>query len=208
MRKPESSLGNMTITLVGVAVVSALLLAIVNHITKGAIEAQAAIAAANGINKAMGNDNLTEIDLNSIIQYNDDMEVTNYYEVHKMADARGNYGGAAVETTAMGFNGNIKVIVGFDANGKVAGYTILGMSETPGLGAKVSSWFQADGKGSIIGKQMDTKKPLTLTKDGGDIDGITASTITSRAFLNAVNKAYAAYTEEEVEAVTSASQQY
>lgn len=208
MRKPESSLGNMTITLVGVAVVSALLLAIVNHITKGAIEAQAAIAAANGINKAMGNDNLTEIDLNSIIQYNDDMEVTNYYEVHKMADARGNYGGAAVETTAMGFNGNIKVIVGFDADGKVAGYTILGMSETPGLGAKVSSWFQADGKGSIIGKQMDTKKPLTLTKDGGDIDGITASTITSRAFLNAVNKAYAAYTEEEVEAVTSASQQY
>lgn len=208
MRKPESSLGNMTITLVGVAVVSALLLAIVNHITKGAIEAQAAIAAANGINKAMGNDNLTEIDLNSIIQYNDDMEVTNYYEVHKMADARGNYGGAAVETTAMGFNGNIKVIVGFDADGKVAGYTILGMSETPGLGAKVSSWFQADGKGSIIGKQMDTKKPLTLTKDGGDIDGITASTITSRAFLNAVNKAYAAYTDEEVEAVTSASQQY
>lgn len=208
MRKPESSLGNMTITLVGVAVVSALLLAIVNHITKGAIEAQAAIAAANGINKAMGNDELTEIDLNSIIQYNDDMEVTNYYEVHKMADARGNYGGAAVETTAMGFNGNIKVIVGFDADGKVAGYTILGMSETPGLGAKVSSWFQADGKGSIIGKQMDTKKPLTLTKDGGDIDGITASTITSRAFLNAVNKAYAAYTEEEVEAVTSASQQY
>lgn len=208
MRKPESSLGNMTITLVGVAVVSALLLAIVNHITKGAIEAQAAIAAANGINKAMGNDELTEIDLNSIIQYNDDMEVTNYYEVHKMADARGNYGGAAVETTAMGFNGNIKVIVGFDADGKVAGYTILGMSETPGLGAKVSSWFQADGKGSIIGKQMDTKKPLTLTKDGGDIDGITASTITSRAFLNAVNKAYAAYTDEEVEAVTSASQQY
>lgn len=208
MRKPESSLGNMTITLVGVAVVSALLLAIVNHITKGAIEAQAAIAAANGINKAMGNDNLTEIDLNSIIQYNDDMEVTNYYEVHKMADARGNYGGAAVETTAMGFNGNIKMIVGFDADGKVAGYTILGMSETPGLGAKVSSWFQADGKGSIIGKQMDTKKPLTLTKDGGDIDGITASTITSRAFLNAVNKAYAAYTDEEVEAVTSASQQY
>lgn len=208
MRKPESSLGNMTMTLVGVAVVSALLLAIVNHITKGAIEAQAAIAAANGINKAMGNDNLTEIDHNSIIQYNDDMEVTNYYEIHKMADARGNYGGAAVETTAMGFNGDIKVIVGFDANGKVAGYTILGMSETPGLGAKVSSWFQADGKGSIIGKQMDTKSPLTLTKDGGDIDGITASTITSRAFLNAVNKAFAAYTDEEVEAVTSASQQY
>ena len=92
----------------------------------------------------------------------------------------------------MGFGGELKVLVGFDAEGKVLGYTILQAAETPGLGAKADKWFQKDGKGSIIGKQI-ADKPLTVNKDGGDIDAITASTITSRAFLKAVNQAYSVY---------------
>ena len=61
----------------------------------------------------------------------------------------------------------------------------------PGLGAKADRWFQRGEKGDIIGK--DPKEPLTVSKDGGQIDAITASTITSRAFLLAVNNAYNAY---------------
>ena len=51
------------------------------------------------------------------------------------------------------------------------------------------------GKGDITGKNPGDK-PLTVSKDGGEIDAITASTITSRAFLNAVNAAYAAYAKQ------------
>ena len=49
---------------------------------------------------------------------------------------------------------------------------------------------------SIIGKNPETTK-FEVTNDGGDIDAISASTITSRAFLEAVRRAYAAYTESE-----------
>ena len=64
-------------------------------------------------------------------------------------------------------------------------------AETPGLGAKADKWFQKGEKGDIIGK--DPVEPLTVSKDGGQVDAITASTITSRAFLLAVNNAYNAY---------------
>ena len=70
-----------------------------------------------------------------------------------------------------------------DAQGKALG--------AAGLGAKADKWFQKGEKGDIIG--MSPAEPLTVSKDGGQVDAITASTITSRAFLYAVNSAYDAY---------------
>jgi electron transport complex protein RnfG len=99
--------------------------------------------------------------------------------------------GAAVESTTGGFGGDLKVLVGFDKQDKISGYTILQTSETPGLGIKASSWFQKGQKGDIIGKSP--AQPLSVSKDGGEVNAITASTITSRAFLKAVNQAYQAY---------------
>lgn len=95
--------------------------------------------------------------------------------------------GKAVETRTLdGFSGEISMIVGFGAEGEVTGYRILSHSETPGLGAKADKWFcDSAGNRSIIG----STGYLRVNKDGGDIDGITAATITSRAFLDAVNKA-------------------
>lgn len=54
---------------------------------------------------------------------------------------------------------------------------------------------------------MDVSKPLVVSKDGGDVDAITASTITTRAFLKAVNQAYAAYSAQDVDAASGASKQ-
>lgn len=64
-----------------------------------------------------------------------------------------------------------------------------------------------DGKGNIIGMNPE-KNNLTVKKDGGDVDAITASTITSRAFLLAVNQAYSAYKSGNVDAHSSASGHY
>ena len=91
-----------------------------------------------------------------------------------------------------GFAGPITLLVGFDEAGSIKGYTILSTSETPGLGVKAATWFQKGEKGDIIGRNPG-EKALQVSKDGGDVDAITASTITSRAFLKAVNNAYEVY---------------
>lgn len=107
----------------------------------------------------------------------------------------GEFVGAAVESnTKKGFSGEIRVIVGFDKEGKLLNYSVLQHSETPGLGAKMQEWFRTDkNKQSVLGRNLSNGE-LKVTKDGGDVDAITASTITSRAFLNAINRAYSAYT--------------
>ena len=101
--------------------------------------------------------------------------------------------GCAVETTAHGgFSGDFSVIFGFNDKGAVTGYRVLSHSETPGLGAKMGEWFCSPaGHRSVIG-QTPGPDGLRLRKDGGDIDGITAATITSRAFLSGLNTAYTA----------------
>jgi electron transport complex protein RnfG len=127
------------------------------------------------------------------------------YIIYQTKDAQGKDLGAAVESTSGGFGGDLKVLVGFDPEGKILGYTLLEHAETPGLGAKADKWFQKGEKGDIIGK--DPKEPLTVSKDGGQVDAITASTITSRAFLLAVNNAYSAYKATPVDGESGATKQ-
>ncbi len=114
--------------------------------------------------------------------------------------------GTAVKAVANGFGGPIEVLVGFNEAGNILGYTILSTVETPGLGVKADTWFQKGGKGDIIGRNPGEKE-LSVTKDGGEIDAITASTITSRAFLGAVNAAYHAFKGNWEDATSGASVQ-
>ena len=100
----------------------------------------------------------------------------------------------------------LEILVGFNEDGNILGYTILATVETPGLGVKADTWFQEGGKGNIIGRNPGEKE-LAVSKDGGDIDAITASTITSRAFLNAVNAAYQAFKGNTGDAASGASVQ-
>ncbi len=196
MKKLESSLLNMVLVLTGVAVLMGGVLAFVNHVTSGPIDEQKQIALQNGIKTVMQADNITVSKTDTI----------------KTADAKGkeqtyiiynNEKGAAVESSTMGFGGELRVLVGFDATGNVLGYTLLEHQETPGLGAKADQWFQQGQKGSIIG--LNPADGLTVSKDGGRIDAITASTITSRAFLLAVTNAYNAYMGNATDAQTGAS---
>ena len=104
--------------------------------------------------------------------------------------------GAAVETTSNnGFSGNIDIMVGFDNEGVIINYKVLEQHETPGLGTKMVDWFKMEIKNqSIIGKNAGTAN-LSVTKSGGEIDAITAATISSKAFLFAVRNAYYAYSK-------------
>lgn len=102
--------------------------------------------------------------------------------------------GAAVESyDDKAFSGMIQLMYGFDINGNVNGFSVLKHAETPGLGAKMGDWFTDNtGKRSVIGRNPATDN-LTVSKDGGDVDAITAATITSRAFLRALDRANRAF---------------
>lgn len=194
----------MTLVLTGVAVIMGGILAFVNHLTEGPINEQKAKALADGIKTVMVCDDIVVAKTDTVRQ-NDakGKEVT--YIIYQTQDKQGKDLGAAVESTTGGFGGDLKVLVGFDPEGKILGYTLLEHAETPGLGAKADKWFQKDGKGNIIGKTP--AEPLTVSKDGGQVDAITASTITSRAFLLAVNNAYQAYKVTPVDSQTGATKQ-
>ncbi len=105
------------------------------------------------------------------------------------------------------FGGTLTILVGFDYEGTILGYKILKTKETPGLGAKADKWFQEGAKGNIIGMSPKTNN-MTVSKDGGDVDAITASTITSRAFLRAVNSAYAAMNNSNEDVQSGATPQH
>ena len=190
MKKLESSLTNMVLVLTGVAVIMGGILAFVNHLTEGPINAQKEKALADGIKTVMCVDELTVAKTDEVRQ-NDAKGKEMLFKIYQVKDAQGQDLGAAVESTTGGFGGDLKVLVGFDPEGNILGYTLLEHAETPGLGAKADKWFQKGEKGDIIGK--NPAEPLVVSKDGGQVDAITASTITSRALLLAVNNAYKAY---------------
>ena len=204
MKKLESSLMNMVLVLTLVAVIMGGILAFVNHLTEGPIAEQKEKALADGIKAVMACNNLKVAKTDEVKQ-NDAKGKEMTFTIYQIQDAQGKDLGAAVESTTMGFGGDLKVLVGFDPEGKILGYTLLEHAETPGLGAKADKWFQKDQKGDIIGK--DPKEPLTVSKDGSQVDAITASTITSRAFLLAINNAYNAYKTTPVDGETGATKQ-
>lgn len=98
--------------------------------------------------------------------------------------------GYAVESTSHnGFSGDVRILVGIDTDNNLIDYTVLEQNETPGLGAHVTHWFHSEAHPTSDVRGKSLTEPLKVTKDNGSIDAITAATITSRAFLDAVNKA-------------------
>lgn len=204
MEKLKSSITNMVLVLTGVAVVTGAILAYINHVTEEPIRVQKEKTLADGIKSVMGGGDL-KVSKTDTVRQNDAKGKELTYIIYQTQDANNKDLGAAVESTTGGFGGDLKILVGFDPEGNILGYTLLEHAETPGLGAKADKWFQKGEKGDIIGK--NPKEKLTVSKDGGQVDAITASTITSRAFLLAVNNAYSAYKATPVDANTGATKQ-
>ncbi|MBQ1486762.1 MAG: RnfABCDGE type electron transport complex subunit G [Muribaculaceae bacterium] len=204
MEKLKSSITNMALVLTGVAVITGGILAYVNNLTSGPIAQQKEKALADGIKAVMGGGELSVAKTDTVRQ-NDEKGKEMTYIIYQTQDSQKKDLGAAVESTTQGFGGDLKILVGFDPEGNILGYTLLEHAETPGLGAKADQWFQKGAKGDIIGK--NPKEQLVVSKDGGQVDAITASTITSRAFLLAVNNAYKAYKATPVDGLSGATEQ-
>lgn len=207
MAKLESNLINMVLVLTGISLFAAVALGSVYSATQAPIEASKTAKQQNAIKDV----------LPAFERLNDPeaIEVTGIgsFDIYKAFDSNDNFVGAAVESISKnGFSGEIKIMVGFDRDGNIVNYSVLEQKETPGLGTKMVDWFKPQGKvekslieklfgfevqkeerkSSIIGMNP-AKNKISVTKDGGEIDAITAATISSRAFLEAVQYAYAAY---------------
>lgn len=186
MAKLENSLKNMFLSLTVITLVVGALLGLVASITDQPIKDAAAAAQTEAI-KAVAPEFDTVAEPQVVDDCGNGLPAT-IFAVTKDGQPVGN----AVEvTTKKGFGGKVKVMVGFDNEGNITGYNVLDCSnETPGLGAKMPFWFQEGEKGDVIGMNPG-QKPVTVTKDGGDVDAITAATISSRAFCDAIALAWA-----------------
>ena len=222
MKKLESNIVNMALSLTLIAVVAAGALAWVNNVTSGPIEEINKQAIDNGIRSVILGDRDIQFTVEAPVEREG-------FVFHNVNDMNGNLIGTAVESTDKnGFGGALKVMVGFDPEGVILGYTVLEHSETPGLGAQADSWFRQEsaqaesqpvvldvligspgkpGNHNIIGMNPGDDM-MTVSKDGGQVDAITASTITSKAFLRAVNAAYkSVFGYTAADAVSGASSQ-
>jgi len=182
----ESTLKNMVLTLASITLLASTLLGGVYVLTKSPIDAAKVAKINSAISKVVPEfDNDPSSD-----KFVKELNGKKYtvYPAKRMDDIVG----YAVESfTTGGFGGRIVLMVGFNADGTINNTSVLSHTETPGLGDKMIEG-KSDFSVQFQGKSPETYK-LLVKKDGGDVDAITASTITSRAFCDAVTAAWEVY---------------
>ena len=188
MAKLESTLTNMLLSLGGIALVASALLGFAYQATKGPIAAANQKILENAI-KVVSPADLKDSKLGDMYTLPGGKDSLACYPV---LDADGKLVVTAISTyTDEGFSGRFKIMVGFAPDGTIVNTAVLSHAETPGLGDKMDK-SKADWSTQFNGKNPESYK-LKVTKDGGDVDAITAATISSRAFCDATDRAYTAY---------------
>lgn len=193
MKKLKSTLPNMVLSLGIIGIVSGGLLGGMYAITKDPIEKSEKRQLTQSIAEvAPPFENSPENDCDTISIDSKKFLVYPSIENGRLT------GAAVLGYTMEGFSGEVAVLCGFEADGTVRNYRVIRHAETPGLGAKMEDWFHdPTGARSVIGKNPSVEN-FYVTKDKdrhGEIDAITAATISSRAFLGVMRQAYMAYRE-------------
>lgn len=178
----KSTLTNMVLVLLAITLVSSAAVGYVYSITKDPIAAAKAAKVEAALAEVLPPFDATT----ATVLETDGLEVT----VHT-ATQGGEVSGYAVESiTKEGFGGVVKLMVGFNTAGCIHNISVLEQNETPGLGTKMTEEGNPL-KVSFAGKNPADMK-LAVKKDGGDVDALTAATISSRAYVDAVARAWRA----------------
>lgn len=190
MKKRESSFLNMVLTLFIITLVASTALGYIYELTKEPIAQSKIKKKLMAIKQVVPEFTNNPDEEKYKVVSPDGLDSLEFYPAKK----DGKIVGTAIETyTTKGFSGLIKIMVGFKPDGTIYNISVLEHKETPGLGTKM-----ADSK---FKDQFTGKNPsgfiLNVKKDGGQVDAITAATISSRAFCDAVQKAYDAYQKNE-----------
>lgn len=99
-----------------------------------------------------------------------------------------------------GYAGEIKLLIGIQADGRISGVRVTAHHETPGLGDYVdiakNDWIrQFDGKSA----HDPAAEGWKVRKDGGQFDSLAGATITPRAVVKAVHQALRYYEAHQAE---------
>jgi len=175
---------NLALTLTLICLIAGGLLAGVNTMTRDRIAEANQARRQAAINAVLPpHDNAPAADTVSVSHNGADW-------IFSIARREGAFAGAAVDTSSPnGYGGEIRLMLGIGADGKTVGIAILSQKETPGLGANIETpGFRSRLAGLDI---LETN--WGVKKDGGDIDHITAATISSRAVTDAVKAAIDAF---------------
>ena len=183
MAKSQSTLKNLLLTLFTVSIVSALVLGYTYELTKDPIEQAKTEKQKKAIQQVVTDfDNDPIADKYYLKTGNDSIEAYPAIKNNTLV-------ATAVKTVSKkGFSGEVWLMVGFKPDGTIINISVLEHQETPGLGTKMDD--------ENFKQQFRNKNPetfaLKVKKDGGNVDAITAATISSQAFADAVEIAHKA----------------
>lgn len=189
----KSTLINMTAVLLGITLVGSAGVGIVNMITTEPIAAADRNSARTLVEEVLP-EGVEILPADTLLNIKGNIVLVS----KGMLDGQiAGYAIAAPSLTKKGFNGTVSLMVGFNPDGTIYNIRVLKQNETPGLGTVMAvegnklyhSFFdRASGAGKNPGQMK-----LAVTKDNGEVDALTAATISSRAYVNAVATAYAAF---------------
>ena len=182
-KKNSPNIAKLAIVLFAVTAIVALVLGLVNDVTKDKIKENSVKKTAAAYANVLDAKTYEPIDE---AQYKKDAETQKQFStITKLSTAKddsGNVIGYVAETTFSGAQGMITMVVGLDADKACTGIYVTKSSETAGLGAKASETSKDAWRDNLVG----ATDGVALAKDGGSIVAITAATITSRACTNEV----------------------
>lgn len=179
-KKNENSMLRLALVLFLISAATALLLGLVDYITRDRIAAQKAEKTNAALAEVMPEGESFDEAKSEVSA----KEITHIY----VAQSGGERVGYVFETVVSGSQGNIDMVVGVGLDGAVTGVAIVEMSETSNLGSKAAD---EEWRAQFTGVSTEQ----AVSKDGGEIDALTGATVTSRAVTNGVNIALAAFAE-------------
>ena len=184
----------MVVVLFTITAVSALLVALVQDITKDAIATANQEAKNVAKYKVLSTTAEEAMVVADTTRHIGDFQITVSTVQRKADQSIVGYAVEAPSITKSGYADRIVLMVGFVEEGDgcvVNGVEVLSQKETPGLGANMTKEGNSLER-SIVGKSAKDVK-FGVTKEGGSFDALTGSTISSRAYANAIETAYAGY---------------
>lgn len=180
-KKLENNLFNMAASLLIISLIAAITLAGVNNMTKEPIALVKKKKIEDAISQVIPKFDKTE--RSSVLPYDGGKDSIIIYTAY-LNDTISGY---AVESYTMkGFSGLIRIMVGFTPELIITNTAVLEHKETPGLGTKM---YEESFKSQFVNLNP-AQVNINIKNDGGEIDGITAATITARAFSDAVDRAF------------------
>ncbi|MBQ0081046.1 MAG: RnfABCDGE type electron transport complex subunit G [Alistipes sp.] len=173
----------MIVVLFVITFSSALFVGVVHSITEEPIREAALRAETQSIRNVLPEFDATQVEMIRVDE--EEVKLTKATKDGKLV------GCAVLSVSHSGFGGDVQMMVGYLPDGTIYNINVLSQKETPGLGTHMTDEdnvllksFQGHNAGVVN---------MTVRKDGGDVDALTAATISSRAYCDAVRKSYEAF---------------